>query len=600
MAMTITEGFRRHTKVMRAGGVSGLDPKVREKAYGMLEADLRSALGVKGPKPAEGTTVIMPAVEASGYDGTFASEDDFLPPQDDPWILANADTDGLSEEERFDLHLIKMFELNTLAFRSEFARYLEACQRLGRDPMKETPVLEMALTETLETAQSFGLTQPPTTASASNETHQAKLPVEKTPLFSVFAETYLNYRCQGYQFQKEDEAPHLPTGKSFERNSFRNWKASVRIFTEIVGDLRLGEITKQEVFEFNTMIQRLPSNFGKSSRDTRTARQVIEDLDETEELNLASLEEAERLKGTLPGEIEDKLAKARAKRIGSRTIQRHQLALNAMLKQAHTQGLMVKNPFQGHVLTDKEVTDRQKSERTVERKGWGDDIYSLFRSAIYQQPLDDETDPLFWAPLIAVYAGLRLEEACQLRVNDFDHEDGVAFLSVQNAIGSQNYKSPNSLRSVPLHRALIDLGLLHLVELRRRDGMSRLFPQIARSKSKGTLSAIMSKRFGYYVQSKEIKKAEARLDFHALRTEFQTRLTRQKVPEHVRKYLMGHEQNDITYKSYYRAGETIISLADDVNKNDIKHSMILPPFGKLFLTDQPKLRVVENVRASQV
>ncbi len=87
-----------------------------------------------------------------------------------------------------------------------------------------------------------------------------------------------------------------------------------------------------------------------------------------------------------------------------------------------------------------------------------------------------------------------------MRVRDFGTDDGVPFVAVQNELGSQSLKTINSLRRIPLHQALIDLGLPQLVELRREQGMSRLFPEMNRSKSKGTLSAIMSKRFGYYIR----------------------------------------------------------------------------------------------------
>ena len=40
--------------------------------------------------------------------------------------------------------------------------------------------------------------------------------------------------------------------------------------------------------------------------------------------------------------------------------------------------------------------------------------------------------------------------------------------------------------------------------------MNRLFPNINRSKSKGTLSGTLSKNFGYYLVSRGIKEAGSR------------------------------------------------------------------------------------------
>jgi integrase len=457
--------------------------------------------------------------------------------------------------------------------------------------LKETPVLELAIRETIETARAHGLEKlAPETATTAVE---RPAPARKgpTPLFSAFAGSYLDLRCQGYTLRRDDESPHAATGAAFERTSLRNWQSSVRVFTEIVGDLALGAYTKDEVIEFNTMIQRLPANFGKSSRDMRTARQVIEDLDETEEQALNDLITDLRAKGRPSAEIEDAVAKAKTKRIAATTVKRHQTALQSIFDHAFNQRLIDSNPLKGRILTDAEVRRWQKSAARVERIGWGDAIYALLGSEIFRDPLSDIGEPLFWAPLIAMYGGLRLEEICQLRIRDFGTDDGVPFVAVQNELGSQSLKTNNSLRRVPLHQALIDLGLPQLVELRREQGMSRLFPDMNRSKSKGTLSAIMSKRFGYYIRSRGIK--DEGLDFHALRTEFLVRLTRARVPDHVRKGLMGHDQTDVTHKNYFRAGERMSSLKDYIDRNDIDHSGVLSPFGRSIPLAQAKLRVVK-------
>ena len=593
MAMTITEGFRRHIKILRAGGASGLNARVREKAYGILEADLRSALNLSGPITTEKVEAVAETTTATtgGYDGTHAHPDDMVHLEVEYWQAAHMDNEGLSDDELFDRHLIRMFELNTLAFRSELSQYLEACQRLGRDPIAETPVLKLAIEETLDAAQSFGLLPAPEETAPAREERPAPSKKQVAPNFSDWAKTYLDLRCQGYTLRRDDEAPHAATGAAFERTSLRNWQSSVRVFAEIVGDLPLGAYTKDEILAFNTMIQRLPANFGKSSRDTRSARQVIEDFDETEAQALADLTAELRAKGKPPAEIEDALAAAKTKRISATTVKRHQTALQSIFDHAFNQRLIDSNPFKGRILTDAEVKRWKKSEARIERTGWGDAIYALLGSEIFRSPLTDEGEPLYWAPLIAMYAGLRLEEICQLRVRDFGTDDGVPFVAVQNELGSQSLKTINSLRRIPLHKALIDLGLPDLVEKRREQGMSRLFPDMNRSKSKGTLSAIMSKRFGYYIRSRGIK--DEGLDFHALRTEFLVRLTRARVPDHVRKGLMGHEQTDVTHANYFRAGETMSSLKDYIDRNDIDHSGVLSPFRGVVLPAQAKIRVVK-------
>lgn len=605
MAMTITEGFRKQIKMFRAVGASRLDARVREKAYAILEADLRGAL--------ELAAETKPMVAAAGVSETDAhaptiqyysagSEWDDVTPEiiQELAELAMRDpseVDFLSHQEHFDQHLIQSFEMGTFEFRATLAQYLETCERLGLDPIETTPCFKLTLDETLEAARTAGLLSAPSEDALAVES--APKQVERqvvrkkvpAPNFTDFAKSYLDLRCQGYSLRRDDEAPHAATGAAFERTSLRNWQSSVRIFSEIVGDFPLGEYTKDEILAFNAMVPRLPANFGKSSRDTRTARQVIEYLAETEEQVLVDLISDLRAKGKPPAEIEDAVAAARTQRISATTVKRHQTALQSIFDHAFKQRLIDSNPFKGRILTDGEVKRWKKSEARIERTGWGDAIYTLLGSEKFRDPLSDIGEPLFWAPLIAMYAGLRLEEICQLRIRDFGTEGGIPFVAVQNELGSQSLKSDNSLRRVPLHRALIDLGLPQLVELRRDQGMSRLFPDLDRSKSKGTLSANMSKKFGYYIRSRDIK--DAGLDFHALRTEFLVRLTRARVPDHVRKGLMGHEQTDVTHANYYRAGETISSLKEYVDRNDIDHTGVLSPFGRAVLPAKAKLRIVK-------
>ena len=464
-----------------------------------------------------------------------------------------------------------------MAFRVTLSEYLEACERLGLDPREATPDFEVALKDALKAAKDIGMAQQAVMKSDSNaagkevDNDQAQRP------FSDFAEEYLSLRCQGYDFKREDETADANAGRRFEKTSLRNWQSSVRLFTEIIGDTPIGQYTKEDILEFNDLVQRLPSNFGKSSKDKRTAREVIEQTETEEERAIAAKSDELRNKGLPETEIDDELAKVMIRRISANTMKRHQTALNSMFRRALEVGAVRSNPFKARVLTTKDIKRRQMAERRVERVGWGDHINVLFASEKFNTTLTDVGDPLFWAPLIATFAGLRMEEILQLRLDDFGTDEGVHYLAVQNSLGTQSLKSANSLRRIPLHRALIDLGLLKLVAYRRSQKMNRLFPNVNRSKSKGTLSGTLSKNFGYYLVSRGIK--EPGLDFHALRTDFLTRLTRARVPDHVRKGLMGHEQTDVTHANYFRAGETMTDLKDYIDRIEINYSGILPPFG---------------------
>ena len=611
MALMLTEGFRKFITHYRASGMSGMAPGVRERAFARLDAELREALGIEALPYADMLTrvEIKPGIKYivlhdPDPNAPMTPEDEFH-----ERMAAEADAEeaaarGFAEGEYSvaqamnpsDIRLIdpkdedSVNRLESMAngFERLLDQYLVSCEKSGLNPQAEMPSAQQIAANLHRAAVRLGL--PEQTATDRTEAPRKAAPALSNEPFTAFAEKYLALRCQGYTMRREDESPHAATGVNFERTSLRNWQSSVRVFSEIVGDLPLSEMSKEEVIEFNTMIQRLPANFGKSSRDTRSARQVIEDTEESEPLEISALIEKLREEGKPAAEIEDVVAAARTKRISATTIKRHQTALQSIFEHALSQRMIASNPFKGRLLTEADVKKWKMSAARVERVGWGDAIYTLLESEVFSNPLADIGEPLFWAPLIAMYSGLRLEEICQLRVRDFAKENGIIFVAVQNELGSQLVKSVNGFRRIPLHNALIDIGLPKLVELRQQSGMSRLFPDMPRSKSKGTMSAIMSKRFGYYIRSRGIK--DDGLDFHALRTEFLVRLTRAKVPDHVRKGLMGHEQTDVTHANYFRAGETMKDLKEYVDRIDIDHKGIAPPFGAYLSPERLPLRLV--------
>lgn len=74
----------------------------------------------------------------------------------------------------------------------------------------------------------------------------------------------------------------------------------------------------------------------------------------------------------------------------------------------------------------------------------------------------------FWAPLIGAYSGMRLGEIAYLRANDVvkDDETGIVYFNTQN-MGDEDedgvartLKTENSYRKVPVHAALLEIGLL--------------------------------------------------------------------------------------------------------------------------------------------
>lgn len=119
------------------------------------------------------------------------------------------------------------------------------------------------------------------------------------------------------------------------------------------------------------------------------------------------------------------------------------------------------------VLSDKDI--RRKG---VKREAFTqDELKALFGDMGKYVQATEGVSSRFWAPLIALYSGMRLEEICQLHLSDIVKVDGVLCFSINEESGGSGYvkhvKSSAGIRKVPVHPHLWDeLGLKKFVASR--------------------------------------------------------------------------------------------------------------------------------------
>ena len=119
------------------------------------------------------------------------------------------------------------------------------------------------------------------------------------------------------------------------------------------------------------------------------------------------------------------------------------------------------------VLSDKDI--RRKG---VKRESFTqDELKALFGDMRKYVQATEGVSSRFWAPLIALYSGMRLEEICQLHLSDIVKVDGVLCFSINEESGGSGYvkhvKSSAGIRKVPVHPHLWDeLGLEKFVASR--------------------------------------------------------------------------------------------------------------------------------------
>lgn len=291
--------------------------------------------------------------------------------------------------------------------------------------------------------------------------------------------------------------------KAISQHSAGQYGVAVRLFSELIGNRHVGQVSHEDAALFRSQLLRLPASLGKG-------RPVHA---------LKAIEQADKA-----GSID---------RMTMKTVKRHVTALNRYwlwLQHAGHLGADHASPFTGHSFPG---TRSRKSNRD----DWSaEDLKRLLASADYRAAPGGSS--LHWLPLISLHSGMRLEEICRLRpAHDIITENGVACFHIQSHPDGWDPKTEAGERKVPIHSWLIRHGLLGLVAGRRAEGCERLFPDL-RPDGEGKLGGDFSRDFsrlkiGLGVNSKTV--------FHSFRHTFRTVLESTDFQERHIDAVMGHE-----------------------------------------------------------
>jgi len=176
----------------------------------------------------------------------------------------------------------------------------------------------------------------------------------------------------------------------------------------------------------------------------------------------------------------------------------------------------------------------------------------------------------FWIPLIALFTGARLGELCQLDVADIREESGIHFIAVseRSLVGSEDksLKTVASERRIPIHRILLQLGILAFVEKKRRAGGTKLFDDIEAGSTESRTIAF-SKWFTQFIRATSAQKP--RTSFHSFRHNFRDELRAADINHDIAMLLGGWTTGGSSRHSVsenYGSGFRIEALHDAMNK----------------------------------
>lgn len=158
-----------------------------------------------------------------------------------------------------------------------------------------------------------------------------------------------------------------------------------------------------------------------------------------------------------------------------------------------------------------------------------------------------EDGAVLWLPRLLLLTGARLEEMAQLRSEWFVRRDGIDVIDLHEA----RVKSAHNKRYIPLHRDLLDLGVLDHV----RRSPERLFPELKYRASAERWSGAISTRLNREIDA--ALGADRRLTVHSLRKTFEHAAYSVGIPKPSINAITGHKPGDISEEHY-------LMLKDDV------------------------------------
>lgn len=293
--------------------------------------------------------------------------------------------------------------------------------------------------------------------------------------------------------------------------------------------------------------------------DCETVRDILRDLP-------PNFSKIAAYRGKTAPEIAKLARKDGRRRMSDTTVNSYLNNLSSLFNWAKRKRLIEFSPAEGlRVAVKTRKEDRQLPFST-------DQLQALFSAPLYTGCQNDAlgySTPgpnrprrgRFWVPLLSLFGGLRLNEACQLLVEDIEERDGVPVILVRpDEDGDKRVKTAAGRRVVPVHPELERIGFLEHFETIRDAGEERLFPELEKGKS-GYYSDPFSKWFSRFQD--KAGAAKKRTSFHSFRHSFRDALREAGTAQEIVEALGGWASTAGT-SSIYGAGHRASTLAKEI------------------------------------
>ncbi len=273
---------------------------------------------------------------------------------------------------------------------------------------------------------------------------------------------------------------------------------------EVLGDLDVTTLKRSHMVEFRDTLLQLPKTKSNEVRSLSLVEQI-------------KLVEAQGLPT-----------------ISATTVKNCMRKVSAVLSYAVELGWIEVNPVSGvKVDIAKKMLEVEDANGYTESEVTQIFAHSVFKDVEAPKPYGMAC---YWLPLLCRYTGARVEEMAQLHRSDISCDNGVHYINVRRGEG-QSVKNNASLRHIPIHSHLIDLGFLEYVNA----SQGVLFPELNANKY-GKRSVAYSKWWGTVVRGLGI---QTNKPSHAFRHTFKTLLRTLEIPDTTSDAITGHKADNV-------------------------------------------------------
>ena len=206
------------------------------------------------------------------------------------------------------------------------------------------------------------------------------------------------------------------------------------------------------------------------------------------------------------------------------------------------------NPFANMHLVKKSERDKHTDSWLPYTKG---EIQRLFVGNFEAYCKRFNKPDLFFAPLISLTTGMRVDEIAQLYVSDIYQQDGIWVFDINDNGSDKEVKTPSSVRQMPFTSQLLQTNFLDYFNMvkEKYGETSLLFPYLIKTASNGYAKNI-SYNWTQYKQEL-IAVDQSQKVFHSLRKNVGAAMADKLIDLPLRKRILGHTQNqDVTQTVY--------------------------------------------------